>query len=176
MNQKNTRSVFAILLLAAAIYGCSVRGIQSPIVLRSPVVLEETEVQEPPQTSVSLPSRETVGDEKSSLQESEQALSPGDIQILSFNDLVHIKFKIVGEISVRDRSKTGFTQEEAIKALKTKAFRNYPHHVKGLVNIKLVRKEKIFYYTKVRRSISTPKELDTYKKASAEVVTWNKGS
>lgn len=177
MKKKSIPPLFKILFLIFFTYGCSVKGIRSPIVFRSPVVSEKkSEPQEPPQTSVSPPSRETARVEKSSVPEGEQVLSAGSIKIVSSDDLLHVDFKILGEVSVRDRSRTGFTQEEVIRALKTKAFRNYRGQAKGLVNVQLVKKEKVFYYTKVRRSISTPKEPNTYEKASAEVVAWDEES
>ena len=34
------------------------------------------------------------------------------------------------------------------------------------------RKQQKFFYTKVRKNISTPDKTDTYEKASAEVIVW----
>ena len=69
-------------------------------------------------------------------------------------------------------SKEGFTRQEAIQNLKIEAFKRYGSLAHGITNLALVKKSKVFYYTKARRNISTPKEPENYERASAEVVRW----
>ena len=107
------------------------------------------------------------------MKESREAPALENIRVLSSNDLYYMNFRVVGQVSVRDKSKKGFTQDEAVKALKVEAFRNYGSQVNGLINVELVKKEKVFYYRKAARNISAPKDLGTYRRASAEVVIWN---
>ncbi len=297
MNQKNMGSVFAALLLAAAVYSCSVKEIQSPIVFRSPVVLQKAEVKEPLESSepaqppaetedttesavseprpvrvpadivllsdkdladsrlstlasiyISIPADEFTQDravqelkveaferfgplaygianieheKKVSVipgrqdhqevsadvitltqegaasqrtaaaspdrgsstvedsiapEEGLEGLSLESIRILTPDDLYHLSFRIVGRVSVRDRSQKGYTREEAIRALKTEAARNHGMQAMGLSNVKLVRSGITYYYEKTRRTLNLTERGDTYMKASADVVFWDRES
>lgn len=220
MHNSIMRSGLIVLLPILWIYGCSIKEIRSPIVFRSPVVLEKTDAEETPeQPTPSIPSekiavakaeevspptahqpqgalapqpqgekplptnqepseklitqeaRSEISEKEASREEVRGAFPLEKIRILSSDEVYHLKFKILGKVSAREK-KQGFTEEEAIKELKIQAIKTYGNQAKGLTTIGLVKKQKIFYYTKGRRDISTPKEPDTYEKASAEVVFW----
>ncbi|MBN2466584.1 MAG: hypothetical protein JXD19_00395 [Deltaproteobacteria bacterium] len=106
------------------------------------------------------------------VKENESAVSLEGLDFYSSEELFSRSFRVLGEVSVRERSESGFTREEALKALKIEAIKMYGGDAKGLTDVNLIEKEKIFYYTKVRKSISTPKETEVYSKASAEVIIW----
>jgi len=127
------------------------------------IILEESESS----STISMNS------ENHSVMEEAQASFPFEkIQLLSSEDLYQLKFKVLGEVSVRDRSEDGLTEKEAIRILKMEAVRKYGSQAKGLTNLSLLRKQQKFFYTKVRKNISTPDKPDTYEKASAEVIVW----
>jgi hypothetical protein len=69
--------------------------------------------------------------------------------------------------------KAGFTKDEAIRELKIEAIKAYGNQAKGLLDVKLEKPARVFYYTKVRKPISTPEESENYERASAEVVVWD---
>jgi len=106
----------------------------------------------------------------SNIAEADRTFAFEKIQLLSSEDLYQRKFKVLGEVSLRDRSKDGLTEQEVIRLLKIDAFRKYGTQAHGLTNLSMLRKQQKFFYTKVRKNISTPDKPDTYEKASAEVI------
>ncbi len=99
--------------------------------------------------------------------------SGADIRVFTSDELVNLRFRVVGSVTVRYRSEQGLGQEQVIQELKNAAARQYGTNARGITNLVLVKKSQVFYYTKVRRNISSPKAPDTYDEASAEVISWD---
>jgi hypothetical protein len=115
----------------------------------------------------------SVAEVRPELKQGWEAPSLESIRILTPDDLYHLNFRIVGRVEVHDRSKNGYTEDEAVNALKTEAIRNHGIRAMGLSNVKLVKKNKGYYYKKARRSFSLTKGRGTYIGASADVVSWD---
>lgn len=94
------------------------------------------------------------------------------IPVFTSEQLYNREFRVLGKVDIRERSQAGLTKEEAIKALKIAAVRAYGPKISGITSVKLVTQPRVFYYTKVRRSISTPETPDAYEWAYADVIVW----
>jgi hypothetical protein len=94
------------------------------------------------------------------------------IPVFTSEQLYNREFRVLGKVDIRERSQAGLTKEEAIKALKIAAVRAYGPKISGITSVKLVTQPRVFYYTKVRRSISTPETPDAYERAYADVIVW----
>jgi hypothetical protein len=93
------------------------------------------------------------------------------VQILSSDQVYQRKFRVLGKVTAVDK-KVGFSKDEAIRELKIQAVKAYGNQAKGLLDVRLEKPARVFYYTKVRKPISTPQESKNYERASADVVVW----
>lgn len=94
------------------------------------------------------------------------------IPVFTSEELYNREFRVLGKVDIRERSQQGLTKEEAIKALKIAAVRAYGPAINGITSVKLVTQPKVFYFTKVRKNISTPQTPDAYEWAYADVIVW----
>lgn len=94
------------------------------------------------------------------------------IPVFSSEQLYNREFRVLGKVDIRERSQAGLTKEEAIRALKIAAVRAYGPAISGITSVKLVTQPKVFYFTKVRKNISTPQTPDAYEWAYADVIVW----
>jgi len=149
---KRRLSLFLVVVVAISLWGCAGKRFQSPIVFRSPVITEESEVDKP-----ELPAAETPMPQEAALVESPQiseaapeqqyradTLRPNDIMIYTSDDLTGKPFSVLGRVTATSSDEEGFSRETALQNLKVEAFKHYGSLAQGITDIDYSTKGSLF--------------------------------